>query len=93
MKKLIALILSIALLMGPACSCAEETAAAGNFLQGLREWFTGLDLEKSDYKASIFSGGYQTAEVTVRRDQGITEIAVPGSGRMNATPADAFVGR
>jgi len=82
MKKLIALILSIALLMGPACSCAEETVAAGNFLQGLREWFTGLDLEKSDYKASIFSGGYQTAEVTVRRDQGITEIAVPGSRRM-----------
>ena len=82
MKKLTAIVLSIVLLLSLACSCAEEQPAAGDFLQGVREWAAGLDLEKSDYKASIYSDGYQSAEIFVRKDQEITEIAVPGSGKI-----------
>ena len=91
MKKLIAIILSIAFLMGLACARAEEQPAGGDFGQGIREWLAGLNLEKSDYKASIFSGGYKSAEITVRKDQGITEIAVPGSGRMQISESAVIV--
>ena len=81
MKKILAVLLAVSLLLGISCAAAEEQATAGDFLQPLARWAQSLNLDESDYYGSVGWAGGLLYDGTIRKNQDFTELAVSGLGR------------
>ena len=81
MKKILAVLLAVSLLLGISCAAAEEQATAGDFLQSLARWAQSLNLDESDYYGSVGWAGGLLYDGTIRKNQDFTELAVSGLGR------------
>lgn len=60
---------------------AAETAAAGDFREALAAWAAG-PAGRQDLKATLLTADSEPREMTIRRDAGITELAVADLGRL-----------
>lgn len=94
MKRILALILAVLLTIVFACSSAEEQPAdavlpaaveqpaAEDFFHALQAWSSGLRSAQKDYRATLLIDDQPIQDMTVRQDEGITEIAFPDIGRV-----------
>lgn len=82
MKKLIALLLAVFMAASLSFSAAETLPAEGGFFPALRDWSSGLAQEGQDYKAAVSVAGFSLFSMLIRKDSGITELAVPDLGRV-----------
>ena len=81
MKRIISIMLAVMMLLGLSFSAAEEAPASTSFPRALLDWVQSLNLDTSDYAGSVRWVNSPLYEGTIRKNQGITELAVSGLGR------------
>ena len=90
MKRIISIMLAVMMLLGLSFSAAEEAPASTSFPRALLDWVQSLNLDTSDYAGSVRWVNSPLYEGTIRKNQGITELAVHSAENMVEHPNCGF---
>ena len=81
LKRILATLLVVSL-FGISIACSEEAAANVDFADGFLAWTKSLDLNRTDYHGQVVYNGIPSVDTTLRKDGGLTELAISNLGRV-----------